>query len=69
MKKKIAVLGATGRTGIWIVKEALQRGYAVNALVREQSSLNIEHPDLTIIKGTPTARGFETSNGRAATPC
>lgn len=54
MKKKIAVLGATGRTGIWIVKEALQRGYAVNALVREQSNLNIEHPDLTIIKGTPT---------------
>lgn len=54
MKKKIAVLGATGRTGIWIVKEALQRGYAVNALVREQSSLNIKHPDLTIIKGTPT---------------
>ena len=54
MKKKIAVLGATGRTGIWIVNEALQRGYAVNALVREQSSLNIEHPDLTIIKGTPT---------------
>lgn len=50
MKKKIAVLG-----GIWIVKEALQRGYAVNALVREQSSLNIEHNDLTIIKGTPTA--------------
>lgn len=55
MKKKIAVLGATGRTGIWIVKEALQRGYAVNALVREQSSLNIEHPDLTIVKGTPAA--------------
>lgn len=54
MKKKIAVLGATGRTGIWIVKEALQRGHAVNALVREQSSLNIEHPDLTIVKGTPT---------------
>lgn len=50
MKKKIAVLG-----GIWIVKEALQQGYAVNALVREQSSLNIEHNDLTIIKGTPTA--------------
>lgn len=55
MKKKIAVLGATGRTGMWIVKEALQRGYAVNALVREQSSLNIEHNDLAIIKGTPTA--------------
>lgn len=55
MKQKIAVLGATGRTGIWVVKEALQRGYAVNALVREQSSLNIEHPDLTIVKGTPTA--------------
>jgi putative NADH-flavin reductase len=54
MQKKIAILGATGRTGIWIVKEALQRGYAVNALVREQSSLNIEHPDLTIVKGAPT---------------
>ncbi len=55
MKRKIAVLGATGRTGIWIVKEALNRGYAVNALVRAQSSLDIEHPDLKIIKGIPTS--------------
>ena len=55
MKSKIAVLGATGRTGIWIVKEALNRGYAVNALVRAQSSLDIEHPDLTVFKGVPTS--------------
>lgn len=55
MKTKIAVLGATGRTGIWIVKEALNRNYAVNALVRSQSSLDIEHPDLNIIKGDPTS--------------
>lgn len=55
MKQKIAVLGATGRTGIWIVKEALNRSHAVNALVRPQSSLDIEHPDLTIIKGVPTS--------------
>lgn len=55
MKTKIAVLGATGRTGIWIVKESLNRGYAVNALVWPQSDLNIEHPDLRIIKGSPTS--------------
>lgn len=55
MKRKVAVLSATGRTGVWIVKEALNRGYAVNALVRAQSSLDIEHPDLTLVKGVPTS--------------
>jgi putative NADH-flavin reductase len=55
MKKKIAVLGATGRTGRWIVKEALDRGYAVNALVRSKSRLAIQHPDLTVVEGVPTS--------------
>ncbi len=55
VKQKIAILGATGRTGIWIIKEALNRGYSVNALVRPQSSLDIEQPDLNIIKGVPTS--------------
>lgn len=33
-KKKIAVLGATGRTGIQFVKLALEQGYAVRGICR-----------------------------------
>lgn len=53
MKKKIAILGATGRTGRWVVEEALHRGYAVNVLVRTKSRLLVRHEDLTVIEGTP----------------
>lgn len=55
-KPTIAVLGATGRTGRWIVEEALQRGYFVQALVRDKSRLTIWHENLTIIEGTPESR-------------
>lgn len=55
-KPKIAVLGATGRTGYWIVKEALERGYAVNALVRDKSRLDIQHDQLNVIEGTPESK-------------
>lgn len=52
-KPTIAVLGATGRTGRWIVEEALKRGYIVRALVRDRSRLPIRHDNLMVIEGTP----------------
>ena len=44
-------MGATGGTGRHLVAQALERGYAVTALVRNPSRLKVDHPQLTIIQG------------------
>jgi putative NADH-flavin reductase len=45
------ILGATGGTGRQLVVQALERGSAVTALVRDPSRLQIDHPQLTVIQG------------------
>ncbi|HEV7351146.1 NAD(P)-dependent oxidoreductase [Telluribacter sp.] len=49
----IAVIGATGRTGQWVVKEALARGYQVRAIVRNPSAWKLRHENLDLVEGTP----------------
>ena len=49
--KRILIVGATGGTGLQLVAQALERGYAVTALVRNPSKLGIEHPNLRIVQG------------------
>ena len=51
---KILILGATGRTGRWVVKEALEAGYYVHCLVRDPSKLQEENDRLTVFQGIPT---------------
>ena len=48
---KIAIFGATGRTGRPLVDEALARGHEVRVLVRDSSRLSIVNPKLTIVQG------------------
>jgi putative NADH-flavin reductase len=48
---KIAIFGASGRTGQHIVSQALQHGHTVNAFVRNRDKLMISDPDLEIIEG------------------
>jgi len=50
---KILVLGATGRTGKWLVAEALSQGYEVHVLVREPAKLRTSSSKLTVFTGTP----------------
>ncbi|WP_437373774.1 NAD(P)-dependent oxidoreductase [Maribacter litoralis] len=50
---KILILGATGRTGKWILAEALEQGYKVNCLVRKAEEINQNHSALKIYKGSP----------------
>ena len=45
---KIAIIGATGRQGKLLVKEALRRGHTVTAIVRSASKL--EAPDIRVIE-------------------
>jgi putative NADH-flavin reductase len=45
------IVGATGGTGRELVAQALERGYAVTALVRDPSRVRVDHPQLTVIQG------------------
>src|SRR5712691_1620443 len=48
---RVLIVGATGGTGQQLVTQALERGYAVTALVRDPSRLQIDHAQLTVIQG------------------
>lgn len=48
---KIAVFGATGNTGLELVKQALEQGHAVTAFVRDAARLAIENEHLTLVTG------------------
>ena len=48
---KIAVFGATGGIGKFVVKHALEKGYEVNAYVRNPQKLQIENKNLKVFVG------------------
>jgi putative NADH-flavin reductase len=48
---RVLIVGATGGTGRQLVAQALERGYAVTALVRDPSRLRVDHPELTVVQG------------------
>lgn len=48
---KIAVFGATGRTGRHLVKEALAEGHDVVALARDPMKMGIRHERLRVVRG------------------
>lgn len=47
----IALLGATGMVGGYVLQEALSRGYKVKALARTPAKLDLYKDDITIIQG------------------
>ena len=48
---RVLIVGATGGTGRQLVAQALERGYAVTALVRSPAKFQVAHPQLTVIQG------------------
>jgi putative NADH-flavin reductase len=48
---KILIVGATGRTGKELVKQALEQGHEVTALVRSLKKITISQSNLRIVKG------------------
>ena len=48
---KLLIIGATGRTGQELIKQALEQGHSLTALVRNPKKLRMSHPNLCIIKG------------------
>lgn len=47
----VAIFGATGTTGRFVVEEALERGHKVVALTRNPDNLKIEHENLEPVTG------------------
>ncbi|MBW7676199.1 NAD(P)-dependent oxidoreductase [Chryseobacterium chendengshani] len=54
MNKKVAVIGATGFVGTQVVKELINRGYAVEAIVRDASKVEL--------KDNVTAKSIDVNN-------
>jgi len=50
----VAIIGASGFIGSAILKEALDRGHTVTAIVRNPEKITIEHPQLTVKQGDVT---------------
>lgn len=48
---KLTVFGATGRTGIPLVEQALAAGHEVVAYVRTPAKLTMQEPDLRVVQG------------------
>jgi putative NADH-flavin reductase len=48
---RLFVIGATGRTGLEIVQQALARGRHVTAFVRSPESITLKDKRLTVLKG------------------
>lgn len=61
---KILLLGATGRTGIQIIEEAIKRGHRISAIARDPDKL--KDYDIEITQGTPY--NYETVE-KAITGC
>lgn len=47
----LLVLGATGKTGQFVVRQALERGCRVTVFVRDPARLGIEHAALSVMTG------------------
>ncbi len=48
---KVAIFGASGRTGRPLVGQALERGYEVTTFVRDPLKFGISHERLTVVEG------------------
>src|SRR6202045_2863544 len=48
---RIFIIGATGGTGCELVRQALEQGHQVTALVRKPKKMKGEHPNLRVVQG------------------
>lgn len=51
---KIIVFGANGKTGKYVVEEALAEGMQVTAFVRNEQAMTLQHENLRIVVGQAT---------------
>ena len=51
---RILLLGATGRTGKWVLDQALDRGLQINCIVRDAAKLQRRESSMSVYEGTPS---------------
>jgi len=51
---KIVIFGASGGTGVEVVRQALEAGHRVTAFVRNPAKLDLEHANLVVFQGDVT---------------
>ena len=49
--RRLALFGASGGTGVHLIPLLLQRGFEVRAMVRDRSSIPVEHERLEVVEG------------------
>ena len=54
----IAVLGATGKSGKYLVDQLIKQGYAIRVLVRDPSTVTITNSRIEVVRGD--ARDYQT---------
>src|SRR5947208_16200457 len=68
---RILIVGATGGTGRELVRQALEQGHQVTALVRKPKKMTLEHPNLRVVRGN--VRDYESvenaMRGQSAVLC
>ncbi|MDM5188791.1 SDR family oxidoreductase [Bacillus sp. DX4.1] len=50
-KNKIAIIGASGKVGRFLVKQALQDGYQIRILTRSPEKIKRSHKNLEVVQG------------------
>jgi putative NADH-flavin reductase len=50
---RVLILGASGRTGKYVLNETLKLGYYVNALVRKPESIHLKNDKVSLFTGNP----------------
>src|SRR5690349_8552448 len=68
---KVAIIGATGTVGREVLKQALEQGHSVTALVRDPSKITAKNPDLQVVQGDVLDRSAveKTVAGQEAVIC
>ena len=47
---KLTVFGASGRVGVEVVRQALDAGHRVAAVIRDRAALDVTHPALDVVR-------------------
>jgi len=48
---KLLIIGGTGKTGQELIKQGLEKGHDITALVRDPNKLKLSHHNLKVVKG------------------
>ena len=68
---KLTIFGASGKTGVELVKQALEKGHEVTAFLRDPARLPVEHEQMELVTGDVLAAEniAEAVQGQDAVVC